>query len=164
MIAIDLLPVANHLWQSTLCAGAIWLLALALKKNRAAVRYWLWLASSVKFLIPFSLLVSIGNHVEWRTAPPLGRAQWSTVIDHVSRPFPVTVPVSQVTTLAGSETISFVLAGLWLCGFTVSVIFWLRCWLTDTSNSPNGDPTGARLVNPGDVVPPPRRAGRVRYS
>ena len=49
----DLLPVANHLWQSTLCAATVWLLTLALRKNHAAVRYWLWLAASVKFLIPF---------------------------------------------------------------------------------------------------------------
>ena len=27
----DLSPIANHLWQSTLCAAAVWLLTLALK-------------------------------------------------------------------------------------------------------------------------------------
>ena len=54
MIAI----VANHLWQSTLFAVAAWLLTLALWNNRAAVRHAVWLAASVKFLIPFSLLVS----------------------------------------------------------------------------------------------------------
>ena len=29
-----------HLWQSTLFAGAAWLLTLALRKNSAQVRYW----------------------------------------------------------------------------------------------------------------------------
>jgi len=41
----------NHLWQSTLFAGAVATLALAFRNNRAHVRYWLWLAASVKFLI-----------------------------------------------------------------------------------------------------------------
>ena len=40
MRATDLLfftPLANHLWQSTVFVGVIWLLTLVLKKNRAAV-------------------------------------------------------------------------------------------------------------------------------
>src|SRR5438270_4007844 len=99
MIATDLLLLANHLWQSTLCVGVVWLLALALKKNRAAVRYWLWLAASVKFLIPFSLLVSIGSQFEWRTVPSVAWAQWSGVVDRVSLPFAVAAPVLRVSTL-----------------------------------------------------------------
>ncbi len=47
--------VGNHLWQSTLFAVAAGLLTLALRKNHARARYWLWLAASLKFLVPFSL-------------------------------------------------------------------------------------------------------------
>jgi bla regulator protein blaR1 len=36
--------LANHLWQSTVFAGIAGLLALALRKNHARTRYWLWLA------------------------------------------------------------------------------------------------------------------------
>jgi hypothetical protein len=54
----------NHLWQSTLFAGAVATLALAFRNNRAHVRYWLWLAASVKFLIPFSALLWIGAQIE----------------------------------------------------------------------------------------------------
>ena len=57
--------VGNHLWQSTLFAGTAGLLTLPLRKNHARARYWLWLAASVKFLIPFSLLVGIGSHLAW---------------------------------------------------------------------------------------------------
>ena len=67
MIPTDLSPVWNHLWQSTLCAAAVWLLTLALRKNRAEVRYWLWFVASVKFLAPFALLVSAASQLEWRT-------------------------------------------------------------------------------------------------
>ena len=55
--------LANHLWQSTLFACAIGLLTLALRKNRAAVRHGLWLAASVKFLLPLSLLVGLGSQL-----------------------------------------------------------------------------------------------------
>jgi hypothetical protein len=53
MIPANVSPVANHLWQSTLFAAAAWLLTLALRKNHAGVRYRVWLAASIKFLIPF---------------------------------------------------------------------------------------------------------------
>ena len=49
--------VANHLWQSTLFGVAAGLLSLVFRGNRASVRYGLWLAASLKFLVPFSLAV-----------------------------------------------------------------------------------------------------------
>src|SRR5689334_5959054 len=54
---------ANHLWQSTLFAAVAGLLTLALRKNQARARYWLWLAASLKFLVPFALLVSLGHYL-----------------------------------------------------------------------------------------------------
>jgi bla regulator protein blaR1 len=57
--------LGDHLWQSTLFAATAGLLTLILRKNHARARHWLWLASSIKFLIPFSLLVSIGGHLGW---------------------------------------------------------------------------------------------------
>ena len=57
--------VFNHLWQSTLFAGVAGLLTLALRRNWAQTRYWLWLAASVKFLVPFALLMTIGSSVRW---------------------------------------------------------------------------------------------------
>ena len=61
MTPTDLLPLANHLWQSSLCVALAWLITIVLKNSRASVRYGVWLASSVKFLIPLSLLVSAGG-------------------------------------------------------------------------------------------------------
>ena len=63
---------ANHLWQSTLFAGIAGVLTLALGDNRAHVRHWVWLAASWKFLIPFGVLISLGGHIQWRTAPVAG--------------------------------------------------------------------------------------------
>ena len=55
--------VANHLWQSTLFALLTAVLALALRTNHARVRHHLWLAASLKFLLPFSLMTSLGAHL-----------------------------------------------------------------------------------------------------
>ena len=126
MSLADLSPLANHLWQSTLCAAAVWLLTRALKKNRAAVRYWLWLAASVKFLIPFSLLVSMGSQLGWRTAPAIARPQWSLVVEDIGRPFAASAPVLHAVMPPASNPLPAILFGVWLCGFAVSISLWLR--------------------------------------
>ena len=57
--------IGNHLWQSTVFAAAAALLALLFRNNHARIRYWLWLAASIKFLVPFSLLVAIGSSIDF---------------------------------------------------------------------------------------------------
>ena len=58
--------LANHVWQSTLVAALALLVTLALRRERAGVRYAVWLAASLKFLIPFSAFTSLGAHFGWR--------------------------------------------------------------------------------------------------
>ena len=50
----------NHLWQSTLFAIAAAITAAALRKNGAHIRHGVWVIASLKFLAPFSLLMSLG--------------------------------------------------------------------------------------------------------
>jgi len=57
--------IGDHLWQSTVFALVAGVLALALNRNRAQVRYWLWLASSMKFMIPFAALAAAAASVNW---------------------------------------------------------------------------------------------------
>src|SRR5579862_9654252 len=76
--------VLNHLWQSTVFGVAAGLLTLAFRKNGAGVRYWLWLAASCKFLIPFSVLGEIGSRLSWRTAPG---AAVPVAFDYFVQPF-----------------------------------------------------------------------------
>ena len=66
MILIDWAPLVNHVWQSTVLIGVAALVAQALRNNSARVRYWVWFAASLKFLVPFSALVSIGS-LAWPT-------------------------------------------------------------------------------------------------
>jgi len=79
--------VSNHLWQSTLFAAAAGLLSLASRRNRAQVRCWLWMAASVKFLIPFAALVALGGQFGWLSSVPIAEPELPFVIDAVSRPF-----------------------------------------------------------------------------
>jgi bla regulator protein blaR1 len=82
------LAVADHLWQSTLFAAAVWLIARAMKRKRAEVRHGLWLAASAKFLIPFSLLIGIGSpfSVLQHADPELEPAAYAAV-SSVAQPF-----------------------------------------------------------------------------
>src|SRR5580700_8155775 len=100
MIPESLSPIANHLWQSTLFAGAAWLLTLALRKNSARVRHWVWVAASVKFLIPFSVLIAIGGHIGWRTGSAIAPANLPIVMEQFSQPFTVTTVSSPILTTA----------------------------------------------------------------
>src|SRR5262245_39196893 len=83
---------ANHLWQSTIFAGVVALIAFGLQQNRAAIRYRLWLAASVKFLVPFAVLMNIGSYFQWRTASPMSQPAVVSVMNGISVPF--TPPVS----------------------------------------------------------------------
>jgi bla regulator protein blaR1 len=88
MIPLQLSALGNHLWQSTVFAGAAVLVALALRQNGARVRYWVWLAASVKFPVPFSVLLTIGSQMEWRTAQPVETPpSVSLAIGQISQPF-----------------------------------------------------------------------------
>jgi len=122
----------NHLWQSTLFACAAALLALALRHNHARIRYWLWLAASAKFLIPFSLLVALGGHLTPPHRPaPTPPALYST-IEEFSQPFtqPSTIITPPTSAPAASPThlLPLALASLWLAGFIALALRSLLRW------------------------------------
>ena len=90
-----------HLWQSTLAAGIVWLVTLALRSNRPRVRYWLWAAASLKFLVPFSWLVALGSRFEWRTAPAIARPVTTFVLEEVlASPMPAAVASTSAPSVA----------------------------------------------------------------
>jgi bla regulator protein blaR1 len=120
-----LAAIFNHLWQSTLFAGIVWLLTLALRKNHARVRHSLWLAASFKFLIPFSVFIALGSQVHWRTAPITAPANINIVMDQVTQPFTAPAVVAMAPP-APSLLPSFLLA-VWACGFIgITCAWWVR--------------------------------------
>ncbi|MBN9543876.1 MAG: aspartyl protease family protein [Alphaproteobacteria bacterium] len=61
----------DHLWQSSLCVGGAALIAVALRRNSAGVRFWVWFAASLKFLVPFATLTALGSTVLAPMVPPV---------------------------------------------------------------------------------------------
>jgi len=126
------LAVADHLWQSTVFAVAVWLMTLAMRRKRAEVRHGLWLAASAKFLVPFSLLVGIGGpfsvlqHAATEQQPALYEA-----VSSVTQPFSE-IGVAPVSVRA-HESIFWTgllawwpeaLAMVWLVGTMAVLVVW----------------------------------------
>jgi beta-lactamase regulating signal transducer with metallopeptidase domain len=115
----------DHLWQSTLLAGAAALLTLTLTRNGAGLRFWLWFAASVKFLMPFAALATLG--------------------EYLSRLFPAALPPSILAIQPAAENLSVparmlvarhgegaslapLLLGLWLLGMAAVLGLRLVRW------------------------------------
>lgn len=122
--------VANHLWQSTLFAAVVGLLALLLRKDQARLRYWLWLAASPKFLVPFALLVSLGSvfavagfHNERQATACLEREQ---VSQPFVRPAATLIPaaVPRVAPFGFTELLPALFVAVWLSGFLIVLFTW----------------------------------------
>jgi len=123
--------LGNHLWQSTIFVVIVGLLMLILRKNHARVRYWLWLVASVKFLIPFSLLVAIGSNLPWSHRSAETKAGFYFAIEEVSQPFPQpSMPVIPQVAPSASliQLLPLFLAVVWLCGFLVVIFQWYFRW------------------------------------
>ena len=120
--------LGNHLWQSTLFALGAGLLAWTLRGSQARARYWLWLAASLKFLVPFSALVAMGSRLSWSHALEGSNNGLYFVIEGLIRPFPqptVTQPASAMFLSGLANMLPALLAAGWLCGFIVVLFVWL---------------------------------------
>src|SRR5208283_2843780 len=126
--------LGNHLWQSTLLAIAAGLLALVLRKNHARGRYWLWLAASVKFLIPFTLLIALGSHLASSHGPAVTNTGLYFAVEEIGQPFtpptlqsiPPAAPMTLFSTLL--HLLPMLVTVAWLCGFAVVLCVWYLRW------------------------------------
>jgi TonB family protein len=112
----------DHLWQSTAVLAAIGLLTLFFRNNGAHVRHALWLAASLKFLIPFAALTALGETVSGLLASPLPAPPMIETLEVVAQPFsgkdviPVTV-----------DWLPFA-AAAWVAGVLTLGAFWFSRW------------------------------------
>jgi uncharacterized protein (TIGR03435 family) len=123
--------LANHLWQSTAVVAVAWLLAAALKKNHARTRYWIWLAASLKFLLPFSLLVAMGGMLQSSAPAHLVQPALSNVMQRITQPFPTfqLVETSEAAAPAHhTNLLPMVLLVLWASGSLAIAFSWRRGW------------------------------------
>lgn len=130
----------DHLWQSTLFSAAIWLMMPLFRGNSATLRFWLWFAASVKFLVPFSVFALAGRRLLPPVAPQTG-------VEFVSALRPIAVPFSQHAgpiLLPGPSHPSLIvlLAAVWFLGAIAVLARWLlrslqlRAYLTGAADLP----------------------------
>ena len=159
---INLTSLTNHLWQSTLFAIVAGLLTVAFRNNRAQVRYWLWLSASVKFFLPFALLMSLGNHLEWAPAAKKFATQIavpiaSFTIEQITEPFSDTS--SSVTSTRGArDWLLLSIVALWACGILAIALIrfrgWLRIRAAVRSSAPIDIPSAVEIrASPGLLEP-----------
>jgi uncharacterized protein (TIGR03435 family) len=120
---------ANHLWQSTAFAAVATLLALALRANHARARYWLWLAASVKFLVPFSALAAIGSAFGRWFAPAMPVSRVPLVMEQFVQPFTPSQfePLQAAASAPAPSIIPSILLALWLSGVIAVLLYaWSR--------------------------------------
>src|SRR3989338_11549522 len=106
--------LANHIWQSTIVGVAAGMLALLFRNNSASVRYWIWFAAAMKFLVPFAALTAVANALQLPQPPAsAGEALEAAAVMFRSSALP---PMS-----AAAST--FVVA-VWLSGAFVVLVRW----------------------------------------
>ncbi len=130
--------VVNHLWQSTAVFAVAWLLSIILRGHQARTRYWLWLIASVKFLVPFSLLIAAGERMHAAFARPIHSPALATVMERVTVPFTqLTVSSSELQMLPGGAVgapiqhvslLPWMLLATWLIGSLTLLCLWAREW------------------------------------
>ena len=128
------------------------LLTLTLRRNHARARYGLWLVASMKFLLPFSLLMILGGQLaslRHSTPQRQATAESFVTLEELSQPFTnatnhdairdaiqrPTVPPAG-TSIADrlavvwnrEPLLPLVLAAAWLAGFLVVTARWARRW------------------------------------
>ena len=130
MIPDSLLPIANHLWQSTVFAGIAGVLTLLLRKNRAHARYCLWLAASAKFLVPFSLLMLVGGLVGRHSVVLPAPTRVPVLVEQLNEPFMAAVTSGAVAIPHASKSALVVptLVALWAIGCGAFVFSWWMRW------------------------------------
>ena len=132
----DIAPaLKNHLWQSTIFACVVVLLALILRRNHARTRYWLWLAVSAKFLIPFSLLAVLGSHLAIPHHAASTQANLYSAMDEFTQPFipqaatsASPLPAPKATPPKLLRVFPAMLAGVWFGGFAIILSLWFVYW------------------------------------
>jgi beta-lactamase regulating signal transducer with metallopeptidase domain len=116
----------DHLWQSTLFAAAIALVMPLFRRQAASLRFWLWFAASMKFLVPFALLVALGRHVLDAFAPAVTAPLLTAIHPAAARfimaapllaPSPVHIPAAELAVI------------VWAVGLIAISLFCLSRWL-----------------------------------
>jgi bla regulator protein blaR1 len=127
--------ILNHLLQSTAFAAVCALLTLAVRNNRAHIRYGLWVAASLKFLVPFGALIALGRALGQKLLPPTAGRSIDIVLEMVALPLSRTVvqgesrvPVFLASGASTTIALPEVIATVWAVGCILLLARWAVQW------------------------------------
>jgi bla regulator protein BlaR1 len=126
----------DHLWQSTLFAGlAIAIVFTLLRHNKAQTRHAVWLAASVKFLLPFAVIMELGRQLGsrlalMRMAAPATQAKVYYALDEWGRrSAPQLEPSALVPKIAApGDYLLPTLLAIWAGGAILIAVKWFLAW------------------------------------
>ena len=103
-----------------------------LRNNRAQARYAVWLTASVKFLVPFAVLIDLGRQFGWvkLAAAPQTQARLYYALDEVSRRAVPQFTTSALPPAIATSAIDLpaLLLIVWTCGFAAAGVRWWLSW------------------------------------
>ncbi|MGH9476568.1 MAG: M56 family metallopeptidase [Terriglobales bacterium] len=120
----------NHLWQSTWFALAAGAVAWALRHHQARVRFWVWMAASLKFLLPFSAFAALGRLLPAVTAAssaPVAARFAAKILIAGNRPFSGAYSLETWTApdSAPAHVRFNIFLALWIAGSLALAARWL---------------------------------------
>ena len=147
----------DHLWQSTLFCVAAWLITLMLRANSAALRHWIWLLASAKFLVPFSLLFSIGSFIGLPAARIADNQPLMLGDALQSASALVTPGALRAAEPGGGSALLLALGAIWFGGAIFLAVRWAIAWraansIARAARPAPGAPADARITD-ADIEP-----------
>src|SRR6188474_1603477 len=122
--------IIEHIWESTVVAIAAGGVSLIFRRNSASVRYWIWFAAALKFLVPFAALAAFATQFSLPQSPQAATAAIAAAaIVFRGSAFPA---IPDATWIA----IIFV----WVTGACAVMAGWLSQWLRLAAHAADASP------------------------
>jgi uncharacterized protein (TIGR03435 family) len=125
----ELSGIANHLWQSTLFALAVAVVVWLLRHHTPRLRFALWTAASLKFLLPFALLQQLGAAASGLFSPTVALSySLPPSLARASLPFRPALLNGAPNLAPMSATVLLLFALVWIAGSLALALRWLLAW------------------------------------
>jgi bla regulator protein blaR1 len=156
--------IINHLWQSSCFVLLAALLAFVLRKNSPKVRYWVWLSASLKFLVPFALLMSLGSVVPRpaRHAISVPVPVLPNALVQIAEPFSPTY-YATVPAHAQLDWIPVAMGILWALGVFGVMLVRYRSWVRIRATLRASTPIDLPIPLPAFIAPGAEEPGVVGF-
>lgn len=118
--------VLDHLWQSSAVMAVAGFLTLFFRNNGAHVRHALWMAASLKFLLPFFVLNGLGidlAHLVGLQVPSLAAVE---TLYAAGQPFS-DGPIFRAMPMP-SAPVFFMMLGAWAASIAALLLLWFARW------------------------------------